>query len=79
MRPSEQYRRGILPGESGAEYNARATGVLKEAIGLSREQSDGYTALNKWMIIAKAKGMTWLEGLYFAFDNVGSDMKNQMI
>jgi hypothetical protein len=73
MQISEQHRREIAPSESGAKYDARATRVLKDAIAISREQSDGYAALNKWMYVAKARGMTWLEGLYFSIDEMAKD------
>jgi hypothetical protein len=56
--------------ESPQEFTARALSLQHEAIRLSQQISGDYAELNRWMAIAKQKGMTWVGGLAFAIEHM---------
>ena len=54
--------------ESPKEFTSRALRIQSAAIDLSRSISGDNSELNRWMVVAKQKGMTWVGGLSFAVD-----------
>ncbi len=68
MPNNRDYRGGAGRDESVIEFTSRARRISADAASLSISLSDGYAELNRLMGIAKARGMTWMEGLYFSVD-----------
>jgi hypothetical protein len=57
--------------ESPAEFSKRATALLNAAIRASAKHDGGdLTALNRCMNQAKAKRMTWVEGLEYSIETL---------
>ncbi|MGO9340100.1 MAG: hypothetical protein ACLPY1_21575 [Terracidiphilus sp.] len=52
--------------ETPQEFTTRARGIQHQAIRLSRQANGDNAEINRWMAVAKQRGMTWLDGLYFA-------------
>jgi hypothetical protein len=59
------------PSESPAEFSKRATALLNSAIRASAKHDGGdLTSLNGCMNQAKAKRMTWVEGLEYSIETL---------
>ena len=56
--------------ESPKEFTTRALRIQSAPIDLSRSISGDNSELNRWMAIAKRKGMTWVEGLSFSIEKM---------
>jgi hypothetical protein len=63
--------------ESPKEFTSRALRIQSAAIDLSRGISGDYSELNRWMAIAKKRGMKWVEGLSFAIE--GMKRRNESV
>jgi hypothetical protein len=56
--------------ESPKKFTSRSLRIQSEAIDLSRSISGDFSELNKWMIIAKQRGMKWVEGQSFSIERM---------
>jgi hypothetical protein len=58
--------------QSAQEFTARALRLQREAIRLSQQMCGDNAELNRWMSVAKQKGMTWVGGLAFAIERMST-------
>jgi hypothetical protein len=56
--------------ETAQEFTARANRSLTEAKAKSPRFSDDYSAINRWMAVAKQEGKSWVDGLIFAIEKM---------
>ncbi len=56
--------------ESPQEFSSRASRLLAKAQALSFHQGESNAVLNGWMMEAKRRRMTWVDGLDFAIDRM---------
>jgi hypothetical protein len=56
--------------ETPQDFTTRALRIQHKAISLSNEISGSNAEVNRWMSIAKQKGMTWVGGLHFSVEQM---------
>lgn len=74
MQMSSSHKGAVAQDESVAAFTSRARRILAQAKAMSAKFDDGNIELNRWMDVAKGRGMTWVEGLYFAVDSMKQAM-----